>query len=273
MYKHNNANMATMKGLDAIFQNSENLNVRSNREELIRSLKVVFKELEESVTAKDQGQAYGNYKQHTNPRKNPSDKTSPVSFWSNVSKSDQDAYESAVEVYMAQPKIAATTQKILLLEDGWRRDDLEAICDANINGTRVAGYVYAAWNPLFQDLIKIGATMRTPQIRVRELSSTGVPEPFQVIASVPSTNPFTLEREVHAHFASARKYGTKKEFFLLDQDQVVSYFEKLVVKAMTMPAKPLKRAETKLARLRKMYLKAEARAAALAAMADKKEEL
>jgi len=51
---------------------------------------------------------------------------------------------------------------------------------------------------------------------------------------------------------------------------VVSYFERLVTKAMTMPAKPQKTAETKLANLRKMYLKSRARAAALAAKADNK---
>jgi hypothetical protein len=43
-----------------------------------------------------------------------------------------------------------------------------------------------------------------------------------------------------------------------------------MTKAMTMPTKAQRTAETKLANLRKMYLKAEARAAALAATADNK---
>ena len=97
------------------------------------------------------------------------------------------------------------------------------------------GYVYAAQNPLFHGLIKIGATMRTPQIRVKELSGTGVPEPFELVAYLPSTNPFMLERELHAHFATLRKYGRKKEFFSLTVDEVVAHFERMAPRAMNLP--------------------------------------
>jgi hypothetical protein len=84
------------------------------------------------------------------------------------------------------------------------------------------GYVYAAWNPLFPDLIKIGATMRAfPIIRVDELSSwAGVPEPFQLVASIAAPDPFALERELHRHFDSVRKYGRKKEFFLVTKEEI-----------------------------------------------------
>ena len=84
------------------------------------------------------------------------------------------------------------------------------------------GYVYAAWNPLFPDLIKIGATMRAfPIIRVDELSSwAGVPEPFQLVASITTPDPFALERELHRHFESVRKYGRKKEFFLVTKEEI-----------------------------------------------------
>lgn len=87
------------------------------------------------------------------------------------------------------------------------------------------GYVYAAWNPLFGHLIKIGATMRSkPYIRVLEFSGTGVPEPFQLVASIPSRDPFSLEREIHSFYASARRYGKKKEFFLLSREEVIDQF-------------------------------------------------
>ena len=96
------------------------------------------------------------------------------------------------------------------------------------------GYVYAAWNPLFPDLIKIGATMRAfPYLRVQELSSSaGVPEPFQLVASVPTPDPFALERAIHAFYASVRKYGRKKEFFLLSREEAVYHFHVRSLDAM-----------------------------------------
>lgn len=88
------------------------------------------------------------------------------------------------------------------------------------------GYVYAAWNPLFPDLVKIGATMRAfPYLRVQELSSwAGLPEPFQLVASIPTPEPFALERTLHDFYASVRKYGRKKEFFLLSREEVCYQF-------------------------------------------------
>jgi hypothetical protein len=88
------------------------------------------------------------------------------------------------------------------------------------------GYVYAAWNPLFPDLVKIGATMRAfPIMRVDELSSwAGVPEPFQLVASITAPDPFALERDIHKHFDSVRKYGRKKEFFLVTKEEIGYYF-------------------------------------------------
>jgi hypothetical protein len=88
------------------------------------------------------------------------------------------------------------------------------------------GYVYAAWNPLFPDLVKIGATMRAfPIMRVDELSSwAGVPEPFQLVASITAPDPFALEREIHKHFDSVRKYGKKKEFFLITKEEIGYHF-------------------------------------------------
>jgi hypothetical protein len=96
------------------------------------------------------------------------------------------------------------------------------------------GYVYAAWNRLFPDLIKIGATMRAfPYIRVQELSScAGVPEPFQLVASIPTPEPFALERSIHAFYASVRKYGRKKEFFLLSREEAVYHFHVRSLEAM-----------------------------------------
>ena len=104
----------------------------------------------------------------------------------------------------------------------WAREEDEAIAAAE--GGRVHGHCYVAWNPLFSSLCKIGATTRAPEVRVRELSRTSVPEPFQLIASFPCWEPFQVEKRIHAHFAAARKYGRRNEFFELGRDILIQCF-------------------------------------------------
>ena len=107
----------------------------------------------------------------------------------------------------------------------WAREEEEAIAAAE--GGRVHGHCYVAWNPLFSSLCKIGATTRAPEVRVRELSRTSVPEPFQLITSFPCWEPFQVEKRIHTHFASARKYGRRNEFFEIQRAVLVQYFARL----------------------------------------------
>ena len=191
--------------------------------------------------------------------------TDIITFWSSVS-STHSSYALSIESFFSHPQLVEIYQRLLRVEQNWQTDDLSALCDDQRAGPRV-GYVYVAKNPFFGPLLKIGATMRTPQIRVRELAGAGVPEPFEVITSIPSTNPFALEREIHAHYAGVRKYGMKKEFFLLDEDDAIAYFHSLAVRAMSMPPRAPRGEppQTKIKRLRKMYLSAQTRAAKLQA--------
>lgn len=92
------------------------------------------------------------------------------------------------------------------------------------------GYVYAAYNTCFEGLIKIGATMKdTPFERLKQLSGTNVPKSFELIACVPSTDPFSLERKAHAYFKSKRirKEGRLTEFFKLDKETASDYINSL----------------------------------------------
>ena len=151
-------------------------------------------------------------------------------FWVEVNRSNEAQYAVAVEKFLTSPCIQRVIDKLEALDDEAIHYDLISLCSTDYSKSpRVTGHVYAAWNPLFADLIKIGATTRQPHIRVAELSSAGVPEPFQLIASVPSSNPFKLEREIHKHFAAVRKYGRNKEFFTLARTEIVNYFEALPV--------------------------------------------
>lgn len=93
------------------------------------------------------------------------------------------------------------------------------------------GYVYAAWNPCFEELVKIGATMKdNPFERIKQLSGTSVPKSFELIACVPCADPFVLEKRVHSHFKSVRiqKQGRNTEFFKIDRETVCRHMYSLV---------------------------------------------
>jgi hypothetical protein len=165
-------------------------------------------------------------------------------FWSNVDRSEPEKYAVCVDRFMMDLSIQEILNSINDLEEEADSRQTSTLCNP---GTKIVGYVYGGWNPLFGDLIKIGATTRQPYVRVAELSSfAGVPEPFQLVAAVPSTNPFALEGEIHRHFASVRKYGRKKEFFLLSRSDVIDYFQTLTERAMQLTPKPVKTQNSKI---------------------------
>ncbi len=96
---------------------------------------------------------------------------------------------------------------------------------------RKFGYVYAAFNPCFEELIKIGATMKdTPFERLKQLSGTNVPKCFELIACIPSFRPFLLEKKAHAYFKNKRirKGGRLTEFFKIDKKTISDYMNTLL---------------------------------------------
>ena len=145
---------------------------------------------------------------------------------------DQEHHALQIQDFMLSAPIQTILNRISDLDEG---DNLPS---ALVPYSPV-GYVYAAWNPLFQDLIKIGATMRqSPYTRVKELSTSGVPEPFQLLASIPCKDPFALEKNIHAHYDSVRKFGRKKEFFMISRDEAVEFFHTKSIEAALMIEKP-----------------------------------
>ena len=261
VYKHENVIFLTYKGVRTALQATENPHAKEHRRDLL----ALFKSI--AATARNSIKVRCAPKGHK--RQSPASPVPPytelVNFWASTTPSDTD-YALTIESFFSHPQLVDIYLRMLGIEQTWQNDDMSNLCANPHPGVRV-GYVYVAKNRFFGPLHKIGATMRTPQIRVRELAGAGVPEPFEIVASIPSTNPFALEREIHAHYDSVRKYGMKKEFFLVDEDDVVAYFHALAVRAMAMPPK-VPRGEptqTKIKRLRKMYLNAQARAAKLQA--------
>jgi hypothetical protein len=57
--------------------------------------------------------------------------------------------------------------------------------------------------------------------------NSSVPEPFTILISVSTSDPFGLETLVHRHFCKSRKYGRKKEFFVTPREEIVEFFGSL----------------------------------------------
>ena len=168
-----------------------------------------------------------------------------VRFWTYLTPTMTDVYERKIEAFFELDEVVTINKKFEEIEESWLQIDMEEIYVPTASDVVVIGYCYAIWNRLFTDLVKIGMTRRTPEIRVRELSGAGLPEPFEIVSILPCTNPVKMERKIHAHYASIRKYGKKKEFFTLSRVDVAVYFGSLVTCAMQdQPGRPLTKKRT-----------------------------
>lgn len=112
-------------------------------------------------------------------------------------------------------------------EAQWMQEDYQSKTKTRI------GYAYAAINTCLGDPtpVKMGATMKdSPYNRLKELSSC-LPQSFELLACVPTTDPFAVEKLVHAHFdqfrIKKRSTGRNTEFFMVSKDVVCKYFADL----------------------------------------------
>ena len=141
---------------------------------------------------------------------------------------DYDSGDESFTLTLLSPqKFYEYTCTMQPIEDAWKKDEMIEIQNSIEMKNPITGYVYAAVNPLFSHLIKISATSKTPMHRLKQLSNTNVPEPFQLLASIPSNKPFELEKQIHSHFNYARKYGKMKEFFRVDASMIKDVFRQL----------------------------------------------
>ena len=81
------------------------------------------------------------------------------------------------------------------------------------------GCVYILRNPAMPDLIKIGYTTRTAEVRANELyeGALGVPKPFVVVHTNDCEEPQELEAKVHKRLAEYR-INNNREFFKCSAD-------------------------------------------------------
>ena len=90
-----------------------------------------------------------------------------------------------------------------------------------------AGWLYVITSPSLPNLTKIGCTRRlNPSIRVKELSSSSLPEPFHAHCFVFSDDCFELESQIHKYFDKER-VNPDREFFRIEPKEAVDVLKEI----------------------------------------------
>ncbi len=84
-----------------------------------------------------------------------------------------------------------------------------------------AGWLYVISSPSLPGLVKLGCTRRlNPTLRVRELSSSSLPEPYKAHCFVFSDDCFELENNIHKYFDKER-VNPDREFFRIEPKDAI----------------------------------------------------
>ena len=88
------------------------------------------------------------------------------------------------------------------------------------------GYIYCFSNPCMPGILKVGITTRTPEERVKELFTTGVPLPFKIEFAKSVKDPKGKESSLHLLLDqyTARVYP-RREFFRVSPEEVRKFFD------------------------------------------------
>lgn len=86
------------------------------------------------------------------------------------------------------------------------------------------GWVYVITNDAMPGLVKVGFTMKDPQLRAKELNHTGSPSPYSVKFDVLVDGPRDIEQRVHAKLRGQRE---GKEWFRCSVADAVAAIEQV----------------------------------------------
>lgn len=87
------------------------------------------------------------------------------------------------------------------------------------------GWVYVITNKAMPDLVKIGFSMKDPEIRAIELNHTGTPHPYCVEYEVLVENPYNTEQTIHRYLFDKRE---GKEWFRCLPEEAVAAIKTVV---------------------------------------------
>lgn len=90
-----------------------------------------------------------------------------------------------------------------------------------------AGWLYVISSPSLPGLVKLGCTRRlNPALRVRELSSSSLPEPYHAHCFVFSDDCFELESQIHKYFNKER-VNPDREFFRIEPKEAIDVLKEI----------------------------------------------
>ena len=90
------------------------------------------------------------------------------------------------------------------------------------------GFVYILINPAFTGFVKVGKTIKEPEVRARELSSgSGVPAPYAVAWDALVTDCDQVEKLIHQQLAHSRSRNDR-EFFAIPLKSAISIASSIV---------------------------------------------
>jgi hypothetical protein len=84
---------------------------------------------------------------------------------------------------------------------------------------KLRGWIYVLKNPSLEGLVKVGFSTKDPALRVKELSTTGVPRVFVIAYEALVENPRGFEQRVHSNLMS---HHENKEFFRTTPEKAVA---------------------------------------------------
>lgn len=87
------------------------------------------------------------------------------------------------------------------------------------------GWVYVITNSSMPKLVKLGFSMKDPELRAKELEGSGIPTPYQVVYTALVNSPRDIEQFLHLHF---REYHHGKEWFQIELNQLIPELEKVI---------------------------------------------
>lgn len=81
------------------------------------------------------------------------------------------------------------------------------------------GWVYVITNPAMPGIVKVGFSLKDPEIRARELNHTGCPHEYEVSYAVLVDEPRNLEKSVHSYLCEKI---AGKEWFSCNRQEAIA---------------------------------------------------
>ena len=88
------------------------------------------------------------------------------------------------------------------------------------------GYIYCLSNEFMPGILKVGMTERTPDVRAKELFTTGVPTPFTIEFAKKVKDVKTKEKTLHELLEQyTDRVSPNREFFRVSLEEVRTFFK------------------------------------------------